>query len=261
MTMKVREVMTSDVITVDKDQNLQEVLNLMEGHRITKIPVVDDKKLVGVVTDGNIADKLGRAHNRGVQTTTLHASSVMTRDFVVAHPDEDLRNMLVDVGKPGLTMIPVVRGHELVGIVTKADLLPLVESNQELAAIMKRELKAVGPTERIVHARRLLLDHDIARLPVLEGGRIRGIIAEHEIARAFANLKNAEVGVQRNSVRDLQVGDHMVQDVITAPPTATARQAAELMIRHQVGALPIVNGGKVIEGIVTRTDLIRTFAS
>ncbi|MGB0651843.1 MAG: CBS domain-containing protein [Thermoplasmatota archaeon] len=255
--MNVSDVMTSEVITIDKDRNLKDVLHLMEQHGITKIPVTEEGKLVGIVTDGVIADKLGRAHNKNIQTATLHASSVMIKDFVMAHPDESLANLLADVGKPGLTMIPVCRGDNLVGVVTKADLLGLVKAEQPVSEFMQQELHAVGPSERLVHARRLILDHDVARLPVLDEGVVKGIIAEHEIAGAFAAFKEADPHVQRVNVRDMQVGDYMRTNVVTAGPDTSAAAAAQMMMDHQVGALPIVDDG-TIKGIVTRTDLIRT---
>lgn len=258
--MNVRDVMSTDLVTVDKDRNLKDVLALMEQHRITKIPVTEDGDLVGIVTDGKIADKLGREHNRGVQTSTLRASGVMEKDFLMAHPDEALENLLADVGKPGLTMVPVVQGKKLVGVVTKANLLHLVQSDAKLSSIMKKELRSVGPGERLVHARRLLLDHDIARLPVLDGGKVAGIIAEHEIANAFAGFKLADAHVQKASIRDLQVAPYMRRKVITAKGDMSAKDAAQLMLKNQVGGLPVVDARGVIEGIVTRTDLIRTFA-
>ena len=259
--MNVRDVMTTDVVTVGKDRNLKDVLALMRKHSITKIPVVDGPELLGIVTDGKIADKLGREHNRTVQTTTLHASSVMEKDFLRAHPDEPLETLLRDVGKPGLTMVPVVKGTQLVGVVTKADLLKLVKSEAQVQSFMHRQLKAVGPSERLIHARRLLLDNDIARLPVLEGGRIKGIIAEHEIALAFADLKAADSHVQRVTIRDLEVAPYMVRAVVTAKPEMTAVQAAKLMMERHVGGLPVVGDDGHIQGIVTRTDLIKTFAA
>ncbi|HUR61852.1 MAG TPA: CBS domain-containing protein [Candidatus Thermoplasmatota archaeon] len=258
--MKVRDVMATKVVTVAKDRNLKDVLHLMAQNNITKIPVVEDGDLVGIVTDGHIADKLGREHNRAIQLTTLHASSVMEKDFIVAHPDEDLNVLLEDVGKPGLTMIPVVQGTKLVGVVTKADLLRLVESDAPLSSIMKKELKTVTPSERLIHARRLLLDNDIARLPVLEGGKVKGIIAEHEIAGAFADLKTADAHVQRVNIRDLQVDAYMRRKVVTGHPEMSAKEAAERMLKEHVGALPVVAANGTIQGIVTRTDLIRTFA-
>ncbi len=260
--MKVRDVMTTELITVDKDRNLKDVLTLMEQHKITKLPVVDGEgRLLGIVTDGKIADKLGRAHNKHIQTGTLRASSVMDKDCIMAHPDEALETLLADVGKPGLTMIPVVKGDVLVGVVTKSDLLQLVDSKDDVASVMAREVKAVSAGERLVHARRLLLDHDVARLPVLEGGRLRGIIAEHEIATAFAGFKLADESVQKAMVRELNVGDYMVHDVVTGTPEMSCSDAAQVMRDRHVGALPIVNGDGTIQGIVTRTDLIRTYAS
>lgn len=258
--MKVRDVMATDIVTVSKDRNLKDVLHLMEERNVTKIPVVENGNLVGIVTDGHIADKLGRQHNKAVQLTTLHASSVMEKDFIVAHPDEDLNVLLEDVGKPGLTMVPVVQGTKLVGVVTKADLLRLVESKAPLSTLMKKELKAVSPGERLIHARRLLLDNDIARLPVLEGGKVKGIIAEHEIAGAFASLKTADAHVQRVNIRDLDVGSYMRRDVVTGHPEMSAKEAAQKMLKEHVGALPVVADNGTIQGIVTRTDLIRTFA-
>lgn len=260
--MKVRDVMTTELITVDKDRNLKDVLTLMDQHKITKLPVVDAQgRLLGVVTDGKIADKLGRAHNKHIQTGTLRASSVMEKNCLVAHPDEALETLLADVGKPGLTMIPVVKGEMIVGVVTKSDLLQLVDSTKTLSSVMAREIKAVGATERLVHARRMILDHDVARLPVLDGGRLQGIIAEHEIANAFAGFKLADESVQKAMVRELNVGDYMVRNVVTASPEMTCVDAARMMRERHVGALPILNGEGTIQGIVTRTDLIKTYAS
>lgn len=259
--MKVSEIMSRDPVTIDKDRNLKDLMQLMEQHNITKIPVVDNGKLVGIVTDGRIADKLGRAHNQGTQTGTFHASSVMEKDFIRAHPDEDLANLLVDVGKPGLTMVPVCKGDQLVGIVTKADLLPLIKSNAAISSIMTKELHSVSSGERIVHARRLLLDHDIARLPVLDGGMVAGIIAEHDIATVLAGFKQADNSVQKTMIRDLTVGQAMKPFVVTAGPDTGAAAAAQMMLDHHVGALPIVDGSGTIQGIVTRTDLIQNFAS
>ncbi len=260
--MKVRDVMMQELVTVDKDRNLKDVLNLMEHHNVTKLPVVDaEGNLLGIVTDGRIADKLGRAHNKDIQTGTLRASSVMEKDFLRAHPDEPLETLIQDVGKPGLTMVPVVQGHRLVGVITKSDLLPFVESSAKVGDVMRRELHAVAPSERIIHARRLLLDNDIARLPVLDGGHLQGIIAEHEIANAFAGFKESDGSVQKAMIRDMQVADYMRRDVVTTSADASCIEAAAKMREHHVGALPVVDGEGTIQGIVTRTDLIRTYAS
>jgi acetoin utilization protein AcuB len=56
----------------------------------------------------------------------------------------------------------------------------------------------------------------------------------------------------------LTVGKVMTQSVITVGPDREARDAAQLMLDHTIGALPVVDGGRLV-GIVTETDLLRAF--
>jgi predicted alternative tryptophan synthase beta-subunit len=82
--MKVCELMTKDVISVDKDVNLKYVLSLMKKYQITKIPVLENKKLIGMVTDNIIAHKLGSIRKKGVPASRLHASSVTDKEALKA---------------------------------------------------------------------------------------------------------------------------------------------------------------------------------
>ena len=85
-------------------------------------------------------------------------------------------------------------------------------------------------------------------------------ITDDTVSAAAGDFKGADVHVQRANIRDLQVGPYMRRKVITGSPDMTAKQAAERMMSEQVGALPIVDSRGQIQGIVTRTDLIKTFA-
>jgi predicted transcriptional regulator len=71
MTMKVREIMTTKIISVDKDDSLKRVLDLMKKYDITKIPVLEEKKFFGLVTDNVIAYKLGSIRKRRVTASRL----------------------------------------------------------------------------------------------------------------------------------------------------------------------------------------------
>jgi len=130
VVMKVKEVMTKDVVTVDKDFNLRHVLKLMKKHEITKIPVVEDKKLIGLITDSNIVYKLGSIRTKGVPASRLHASSVTDKKIQCVEPDTEVKTILKKVGKPGPTMLCVTDNNNLLGVITKADLLHLVNSKK-----------------------------------------------------------------------------------------------------------------------------------
>lgn len=256
--MKVRDVMTKDVISVDKDVSLNYVLNLMKKHEITKIPVVENKKLIGMITDNIIAYKLGSIRKRGVPASKLHASSVTEKDIENVSPDDDIKTILRKVGEPGPTMLNVVENDKLIGVVTKADLLPLVKSNKKLREIMQKKIHTISPDDRVIHARRIMIDENVARLPVVSQGKLVGIISDTEIAFALANIKRSfSIGKQKHQLDELLVKDAMKMSVIWTTPNVSAADAAKIMLKHNVGALPIVENDAIV-GIVTRTDLLKT---
>jgi CBS domain-containing protein len=256
--MKVKEIMTKDVVSVDKDDSLKLVLKLMKKHDITKLPVLEEKKLIGIVTDNVIAIKLGSKRKSEVSAERLHASSVVEKEYSTISPDTSITVLLKSVGKPGLTMLPVMDGTQLIGVVTKADLLPLVTSKEPVHSVMQQNVHSVDPEDRVIHARRLMMDNDVARLPVISQGKLVGMISDKEIAFALATLKKSfPRGHQKHQLDELLVKDVMKTPAIWIPPSFRVIDAAKVMLKHNVGALPVVQGD-VIKGIVTRTDLLRT---
>lgn len=256
--MKVKEIMTKDIITVDKDVNLGQVLKLMKKHEITKIPVMEEKKLVGMVTDNIIAYKLGSIRKRGVPASRLHASSVTDKEIECVLPGTDVKAILKKVGQPGPTMLCVVENDNLLGVVTKADLLPLIDSKKQVKEVMKKNLHIVSPNDRVVHARRIMIDEEIARLPVVDQGKLVGMISDNEIVFALAKVKKSiRLGRQKHRLEELLVEEVMKTPAIWTEPSMTVTEAANMMIKKNLGALPLIENGKLI-GIVSRTDLLNT---
>lgn len=256
--MKVKDIMVSKVISVDKDESLKRVLDLMQKYQITKIPVLDDKRFFGLVTDNVIAYKLGSIRKKSVTASRLHASSVTEKNVVTVSPDDQVKTILKSVGEPGPTMLPVLEKGRLVGVVTKADLLPLVKSREPLVSIMQRKVHAIAPEDRVIHARRVMINEGIARLPVVEKNKLVGIISDIEIALAFASLKKSfSIGKQKHQLDELTVREIMRTPVIWFTPNATILEAAKCMMALNVGSLPLMDNERLV-GMVTRTDLIRT---
>jgi len=214
--------------------------------------------LVGIATDSLIAYKLGSIRKRGISTSRLHASSVTEKEIDTLSPDTDVKKILKMVGKPGPTMLPVIDKDKLVGVVTKADLLFLVDSKQPLNTIMQRDPHAVLPDDRIVHARRIMIDENVARLPVVDQGKLFGIISDIEIAFAFAKLKKSfALGRQKHRLDELLVKNVMKSPVLWTTRTVSIIDAAKIMMKHHIGSLPVIDNDELV-GIVTRTDLLNT---
>jgi CBS domain-containing protein len=220
--------------------------------------VLDEKKFFGLATDNVIAYKLGSIRKRGVTASRLHASSVTEKEVKTISPNEEVKNILKSVGEPGPTMLPVVENGKLVGVVTKADLLPLVKSKYQISSIMQRKIHTVSPDDRVIHARRMMITENIARLPVLQETKLVGIISDIEIAYAFASLKKSfSLGKQKHHLDELLVGDVMRTPVLWATLSMSIYDAAQLMMKNNIGALPVLDHD-VLVGMVTRTDLVKT---
>lgn len=257
--MQIMDIMTQDIVSVNKSDDLQHVMDLMDKHNISKVPAMADGQLAGIVTDNKIADELGSVRKRGVPPSHMHASTVMDREYEPIYPQMDIREILRTVGEPGLTMLPVLENDVLVGVVTKADLLPLVRDDRSITEVMTSPVYTVKPDDRIVHARRRLLDQDIARLPVAVDGAPQGIISDMEIAFALADLKRSvSLGQQNHRLRELLVADAMRAPALVAGTERTITEAAQIMLDQAVGCLPIVEESDTLVGIVTRTDLLQT---
>lgn len=253
---KAKDIMTKSVLHVDKDERLEAALDTMRKTGVSKLVVMEKGAVVGVLTDGDIADELGAIKNRGVPASHLHASSAMRRRFATAAPETPLKELLGFLLDGDAGLVPVVHDRTCVGVVTASDLLSLVVSTEPVEDVMSKNLHVVSPTDRVIHARRLMLDHNIERLPALEGGKLVGIVGEGDIANGLARFKDTVKDQhQPAALQRFLVEDVMQRQVVTAPAEMPARDAAALMKKEDVGCLPVMRGERVA-GIVTRSDLL-----
>ena len=92
---------------------------------------------------------------------------------------------------------------------------------------------------------------NIAGMPVVEKGKLAGIICQSDILR---KIKEGD-----KTLNELTVRDAMVENVITAPPVESVFRIANTMVQKQINRIPIVENDVVV-GIVTRGDIIKAVA-
>ena len=118
-----------------------------------------------------------------------------------------------------------------------------------VAEVMTAAPAVLHVTQSIRAAQRILADNPYQHIPVIQGGKLIGILSDRDIAAFLAGRPHAA---------DLEVALAMTADPVSVAPETPAETAAELLIRHRVHSLPVVDGdmGKLL-GIVTPTDLMR----
>lgn len=120
--------------------------------------------------------------------------------------------------------------------------------------VMTRRVHTTTKDENVEDAFRLMLKKKIAHLPVVEKGALAGIISDRDIRKTFFSKKAHPTKV----FPDINVGDIMTAEVVTADPRMSVMDSVNLMLRHGIGCLPIVENKK-LKGIVTKDDLLGVF--
>jgi len=143
----------------------------------------------------------------------------------------------------------------------------------KVSDVMTHRVVTVGPADTVAEAARLMLDHRISGLPVVDGrGGLLGIVTEGDL------LRRSESGTERQRPRWLEfilgpgrlakeyvhshsrkIADVMTRDVATVGENASIDKVVDLMERRQIKRLPVTRGGKLV-GIISRANLLHALA-
>ena len=125
---------------------------------------------------------------------------------------------------------------------------------------MSRTVTTVLPETRLGVAATLMRDRGIRHLPVVDAlGHLVGIVTARDLRQAlFAPAVQAEGTDLPALLAALTVGDVMTRGVVSVRAVTPIRDAARVMHERRLGALPVVEGGRLV-GILTETDVLRAF--
>lgn len=112
--------MTSPAVTVGSDTTLRTVADLLNERRISGVPVVDDGRLVGLVSE---ADMLGQNE---AELRAGRVSDVMTRDVIAVGPDTPVAEVAQLLETRRIKRVPVVREREVLGVVSRSNLVQAI---------------------------------------------------------------------------------------------------------------------------------------
>lgn len=140
--------------------------------------------------------------------------------------------------------VPVVKNCKVVGMVTRTDLLRNPEEDQ-IAMLMTRNPYVVRPEDRLVDAAKLFVEKRVRRLPVVEDGRLVGIISVADIVRVIATLNIDET-----------IDKYFERNVVAVWSEMPLPVVGAIMEYAGVQACPVIDTDLQLVGIVTDRDLI-----
>jgi CBS domain-containing protein len=120
----------------------------------------------------------------------------------------------------------------------------------KVSQYMSRPVLTIGPETEFHRAFDLMHSRRIHHLPVVDGDRVVGIVAERDLLLAAANFGSAEV----------PVAEIMRGSPVCVSENAQLKQAAQLLVVNHIGSLPVLSTRKVLVGIITETDIFKIAA-
>jgi acetoin utilization protein AcuB len=132
--VRVADWMSERVLAVETVDSIGVARHLMAKHRVNQLPVLENEKLVGIVTDRDIRDAYPTSMmiNRGKEidrfADSVMVEEVMSHDVMVVRPDMPLAAAVGLLRRHRIGSLPVMRSGKLVGIITRSDILDFVLS-------------------------------------------------------------------------------------------------------------------------------------
>ena len=280
MAVFARDIMNAPVHVVSPDATVAHARNLMVRHHISRLPVMENGVLVGILTKKDIAYRMrkGEPAWRRRPLDRIPVGALMTEHPVVVRPDTGVLEIARIFTRQNFSSVPVMDEGGMAGIITKTDLMKSVLVRQITwpAGEVMEDVPQVSRYHSINHVISVMRERNDKVLVMDDDGTPVGIISETNLAfyedePKIASVMGKEVTIKRRetacgapgpalmAVAMVTAGDVMTSPVITISPETPVPRALEMMKNHHVNSLVVVENGTVT-GIIKRDDIIKEVA-
>ena len=154
VALRIRDVMARDPITLKPTATLREAAITLADESVGGCPVVDDQgRLVGMLSEVDILEALKTQH-------------------------KELRMLMPPEITFGISFVEIIQEREALAAFKEVE-------NRLVRDVMTKDPHAVGPEEPVERAIRLMVQHKIHRIPVVDGDRLVGIVTRGDVLRGF----------------------------------------------------------------------------
>jgi CBS domain-containing protein len=274
--MNVEDVMTRDLVYAEVPGSRDKALKIMKEKGITSVPVVKDRKLVGIITRGDIF--------RNPEEDQI--ALLMTRQPVVVSPTATINEAAQIFVENNVRRMPVVEDSELVGFITVTDIVGAIaemDIRTPVDDFIIREIVAVWEMTPVSVVGEIMKLANADASPVLDSAlKVVGIVTENALLRASKiedTIEKADLsagsdedawtweavrdtmslyyGVSRVELPDVPVKDIMMAEYESLYHKTGISECARQMRRFDVELLPVVTADEKLEGIIKDSDLVK----
>jgi CBS domain-containing protein len=249
--MKTAQDFMFEVPVLKFNDQITKARQILRDNRFREVYVVDAKKnLLGYI---DLTDGL---------RVTATKSNVTVEGFVkeapVVSPADPIERAARAMREYKTDSVGVVDPHQhILGGVLLSDIFPVIISRNELHGMvsdyMTRDVTVASPTDTVQKIYTMIMESGFSAFPVVKKKRIVGLISRRDLIRT-RRVQSVIAHHAHTTIEEV-----MSKDVVTIGPDETISSAAELLVKHDVSRLPVIDGDRII-GIVDRHDILTGLA-
>jgi predicted transcriptional regulator len=236
-------------ISIDKDSIMTKALELMEKNKVTHIIVTDDNRVMGTLSDFNIADRLGSIKLGSIPTSSIHVSSLMESVNIFVNKEDSVIDVADKMIREKKSVFPVGSPDNFEGYITMHNFAKVCRQipNKKIEKLYNTTSSTVESNERVVNVRNKLIKDNLPTAVVMDDDIVTGIIDWKLIGKAFASFRDVVPSKYHGArIRNLIVYDIKMRDPPTLKSTSTLSEAAEIFENKIVYGIPVIKNEKLM---------------
>ena len=256
----VKEIMNHNYTSLYVDELATKARAVLRDQNLRVLPIIDDKKrLVGTLSRRNIMTITS-------SISPMRIKGIMDTPPFVATMDMDVLQVLKEMNGLDKWYVAVVKSSQdktymgMLGLENFIDFL-LKKKSQKLERhvfeIMSKEIVTCSPEDEIDNVWRRMQERKLTGCPVVRKKRLVGIVTQANMLDSGSLFPAFEAKKGRFK-KSSRISAVMKTSVFSLKPKSTVREAAELLLKKNIGRLPVVDKKGELVGIVDREDLVKS---
>lgn len=258
--LRVADAMSKRLVFVRAGERATKARSLFRKTGYRSLPVVDaERRLRGIITRGDMLSIASTKSNVSVE-------GIMSSPLLYLTPDEELftaaKKMLrANVGRA--VVVSSKTDRKLVGMLSSQDVLKAIlekgyePRKKKLSEIMSEELTCCSPEDSISKVWATMERTGYSGIPVVKKNKLVGMVTRQDIiSKGYARISSED---EKGRIRAAAVSRVMATPALSISKDAQVEDAINLLLRRNIGRLPVVDSNNRLVGIVDREDLLRQY--
>ncbi|MBI2076714.1 MAG: CBS domain-containing protein [Candidatus Aenigmarchaeota archaeon] len=253
--MKVRDIMTANVVSATPDEIVSSALSKMKKYGLHQLPVIE-KELHGMLLLKKIVTK-------DIDAANTKVNALMSQT-TAASPEDDIRRAAELVILSGQRALPVVERNKVIGIISETDIMRAIG---QMAVSYKTQdvmspCEYVSKDDNIGKVKKVMTYNNVSRVPVVEDGRIIGVVGTLDLVDLILRKEPMRGGARQGGTKEIISIDKtsvesIMKNAVTIDKTSRLEKVAELLFKNE--EVFVEDNGRIC--VITPKDLVELVAS